>query len=113
MAPTDRATLRPCTAGSQTARAPPGRCPSDRVPLDPSFGTLVSAIVVLEGVGRQLVSGAFPSCVRSLLAEIYLGHTWSCQAIEHTPWQDPGLDLFALALPMVARQAAASALLGA
>eukprot|EP01047_Picozoa_sp_COSAG01_P129338 COSAG01_NODE_58780_length_304_cov_0.497561_1_plen_56_part_01 len=54
------------------------------MPLDPSFGTLVSAIVVLEGVGRQLVSGAFPSFVWSLLAEIYLGHTWSCQEILRT-----------------------------
>lgn len=44
----------------------------DRVPLEPAFGNLVSAIVVLEGIGRQL---------------------------------HPGLDLFALAVPMLAKQA--------
>ena len=44
----------------------------DRVPLDPAFGNLVSAIVVLEGIGRQL---------------------------------HPELDLFAVAVPMLAKHA--------
>ena len=45
---------------------------TDRVPLDPAFGNLVSAIVVLEGIGRQL---------------------------------HPGLDLFGVAVPMLAKHA--------
>jgi aarF domain-containing kinase len=44
----------------------------DRVPLEPAFGNLVSAIVVLEGIGRQL---------------------------------HPELDLFGVAVPMLAKQA--------
>jgi aarF domain-containing kinase len=47
----------------------------DRVPLDPAFGNLVSAIVVLEGIGRQL---------------------------------HPELDLFAVAVPMLAKHAVTS-----
>ena len=45
----------------------------DCVPLEPAFGNLVSAIIVLEGIGRQL---------------------------------HPDLDLFALAVPMLVKQAA-------
>jgi hypothetical protein len=41
-----------------------------------------------EIVGGDVVSGAFPSLMRSILAEIYLRHAWSCQRLRmDTPGQ--------------------------
>lgn len=75
----------------------------DRVPLEPAFGNLVSAIVVLEGIGRQV---RFQERDLDLLLKnlhFLIKNASFCNVMSNQ--LHPGLDLFALAMPMLAKQA--------